>query len=175
MDANPSPIIYDVLPDSPLGPIFVAMRREAVVGLDFGASEQRFVERITNTWIAPLSRSPHPITAARQQISAYLAGERTDFDLPVDIDHLSAFQQDVLRATMTIPRGRTITYADLADQLGNPDAIRAVGGALGQNPIPLIIPCHRVIAAHGNLGGYSGSGGVKTKEKLLKLEGALLL
>src|SRR5260370_32831205 len=109
---------------------------------------------------------------ARQQIDAYLSGEREKFDLPI-LAEGTPFQQRVWNALRQIPYGQTRSYADIAVSLGDPKATRAVGAANGRHPIPLIIPCHRVVNADGGLGGFTG--GLEIKHFLLKLEGVLLL
>lgn len=126
-----------------------------------------FVENSSGT------ESSHPILRkTRKQLVEYFEGERTQFDLPVNPKGTD-FQQRVWQVLLDIPYGKTITYLELSHQLGDPNAIRAVGKANGQNPIPIIIPCHRVIGSGGKLVGYSG--GIDRKEWLLKHEGALLL
>jgi len=142
---------------SPLGPLTVAERDGAIVALDWGTSPAE-------------DRTPLLLTAA-QQLDAYSYCELRAFDLPL-APAGSAFQQAVWREMLAIPRGRTRTYGELAASLDG--VARAVGGACGSNPIPVIIPCHRVLAAGGKMGGYSGKGGVATKRFLLELEGARL-
>ena len=115
------------------------------------------------------------MSAARDQIEAYLRGNLKQFDLPIDWSTSTAFQQQVLKETCKIAYGQVKTYADIANALGNPKAIRAVGGAVARNPMPLVIPCHRVVSLHGKLRGYSGRGGVQTKAWLLQMEGHLLV
>jgi methylated-DNA-[protein]-cysteine S-methyltransferase len=105
-----------------------------------------------------------------QQISEYLLGERETFDLPIDWSGLTPFQEKALRATFDIPYGEVKTYGEIASQLGNPRAARAVGRAEATNPMPLVIPCHRVIGADGGLHGYGAGQGLETKAWLLKLE-----
>ena len=112
---------------------------------------------------------------ARQQILQYLAGTRTEFELPLDWTAMTGFQADVLRLTLGIPYGEVRTYGDLATQLGKPAASRAVGGALARNPLPLLIPCHRVVASTGALRGYSATGGIATKARLLQMEGQCIV
>ncbi len=104
-----------------------------------------------------------------EQIHLYLARKLKKFDVPIDLIGTD-FQKLVWRETMKIPYGEVITYSELAEKIRRPKAYRAVGNALGANPLPIIVPCHRVIASDGSLGGYSG--GVKIKEFLLGLEGA---
>ncbi len=107
---------------------------------------------------------------AARQIDQYLAGERRAFSLPYALTG-TPFQREVWEALASIPYGETITYAELARRLGRPKAVRAVGRACGQNPLSLILPCHRVMGARGRLTGYAG--GVEIKERLLQLEGVL--
>lgn len=108
---------------------------------------------------------------AAQQLTEYFQGCLQQFDLPVDISALTLFQQRVLQLTMQIPYGSKTTYGELAGKVGSPRAARAVGGALAVNPVPVIIPCHRVVASSGALTGYSATGGIMMKKFLLLLEG----
>lgn len=108
---------------------------------------------------------------AAQQLEQYFQGCLQQFDLPVDISSLTLFQQRVLQLTIQIPYGNCRTYGELAVEVGSPGAARAVGGALGANPVPVIIPCHRVVASNGALTGYSATGGIMMKKFLLSLEG----
>jgi O-6-methylguanine DNA methyltransferase len=104
----------------------------------------------------------------------YLEGRRADFDLPLDLTGLTVFQRLVLLAVVGVPRGKVATYAEIARKIDRPRAARAVGQALRRNPIPIVIPCHRVLASDGGLGGYTGRGGLRTKKQLLSLEGVRL-
>jgi methylated-DNA-[protein]-cysteine S-methyltransferase len=112
------------------------------------------------------------LSAAREQLVAYFAGEVTSFDLPL-VPRGTTFQQGVWSALRGIPFGETISYAELARRVGNPHAMRAVGGANGRNPLPIVVPCHRVIGADGSLTGFGG--GMERKRWLLEHEGALEL
>ena len=155
--ARSAPTVARITIASPLGPLTVGERDGAIVTLDWGPVRDE-------------DRTPLLLTAA-QQLDAYFYCELRAFDLPL-APAGSAFQQAVWREMLAIPRGRTRTYGELAASL---DGIaRAVVGACGSNPIPVIIPCHRVLAAGGKMGGYSGKGGVATKRFLLALEGARL-
>ncbi len=107
---------------------------------------------------------------ARAQLREYLLGARTQFSMPLDLSSLTGFQREVLLAVASVPYGQTRAYGEIAAQIGRPHAARAVGGSNARNPLPLVIPCHRVIAADGSLGGYSGLGGLRTKRRLLALE-----
>jgi len=109
------------------------------------------------------------------QLAAYLEGRAPHFDVAIDWSVLSTFQQQVLQCVLDIPFGQTRTYHDIAIQIGQAGAARAVGRANATNPMPIVIPCHRVLGADGKLHGYSGPGGVETKAWLLKLEGSRLI
>lgn len=172
--ARKEQIYYDVLSRSPIGPVYIALSARGVVAIDFSDGEEAFLSWIQKrTGVYPM-RSPERMAEATHQVEEYLAGKRAAFDLPVDMRFLTDFQRTVLHAVMRVPRGEVITYGALARVIGRPKAARAVGRALGSNPIPIVIPCHRVLASDGSLGGYSGRGGVRTKANLLRLEGVSL-
>jgi methylated-DNA-[protein]-cysteine S-methyltransferase len=117
----------------------------------------------------------HPVAGAvLSQLLEYLEGKRVQFDVPIDWTDFTEFQRRVLQATRAIPYGETRTYGEIARSAGSPRAARAVGQAEKANPIPVIIPCHRVIGADGAMVGYGGPEGVDLKARLLKLEGALI-
>jgi methylated-DNA-[protein]-cysteine S-methyltransferase len=117
---------------------------------------------------------PEWVRGAIARIVAHLAGGRTDYaDLPLDERGIGEWERAVYRAAAAIPFGETRTYGELAKTLGRPEASQAVGQALGRNPWPIVIPCHRILAAEGRTGGFSAPGGVTTKLKLLEIEGAL--
>ena len=142
---------------SPVGDLTLFEEAGQLVSLDWG-------------WVVDQSETTL-LLRARDQLHAYFDGALEVFDLQLAPPG-TAFQQRVWRALMEIPWGRTRTYGELAAGLRS--SARAVGGACGRNPIPIISPCHRVLAAGGSLGGYSGDGGLETKAALLRLEGALL-
>jgi O-6-methylguanine DNA methyltransferase len=167
-------LYYDRLPDTPIGPVYFAAHERGLVSVDFGVTEAQFIAQIQKNFGVTPIRAPEKLTQYALRITEYLTGRQTTLSLPFDIHHLTPFQQQVLLAALQIPRGQVYTYADIARKIGNPKAVRAVGQALGRNPIPIVIPCHRVVAANGKLGGYSGGGGLATKRKLLVLEGALM-
>jgi methylated-DNA-[protein]-cysteine S-methyltransferase len=123
----------------------------------------------------PMARGGHqaralgePLAAALEQLGEYFAGKRREFDLPLELTG-TPFQRDVWTALAEIPYGETVSYAELAAMVGRPTAFRAVGQANGANPVPIVLPCHRVVASGGRIGGYGG--GLPVKRKLLKLEG----
>ncbi|HEU0123849.1 MAG TPA: methylated-DNA--[protein]-cysteine S-methyltransferase [Bryobacteraceae bacterium] len=142
--------------ETPIGPLVLAGDRRALRQL-------RFFGRQEEAWIVDRA----PFRDAIDQLKAYFAGKLTDFDLSLAPEG-TPFQQSVWDALLTIPYGETTSYSAVARQIGRPNAIRAVGAANGANPIPIIIPCHRVIGSNGKLTGFGG--GLPTKEHLLKLE-----
>ena len=174
MAAKSRIVYYGYAPRTRVGPLYVAVNERGVVALDFGVSEQEFVARVTQRTKATLIRSDDAAAEAMKQVKEYLEGQRTRFDLPLDMSTMSEFQRRVLNIALKIPRGKYLTYGDVAKAIGKPQASRAVGQALGHNPVPIVIPCHRVLGSDGSLHGYSGGGGIQTKAWLLRLEGASL-
>lgn len=172
MAAKGKSVYYGYAPRTRVGPLFVAVNDRGLVALDFGLSEQEFVARVAHRMRATLIRSDDAVAEAMKQVKEYLEGQRTKFDLPLDMSALSEFQRRVLTIALKIPRGQYLTYGDVAKAIGKPQASRAVGQALGHNPVPIVIPCHRVLGSDGSLHGYSGGGGLQTKAWLLQLEGA---
>lgn len=167
-------IWYGGLADSRVGPLWVAVGRRGLVAIEFGDDEAGFVRRLAARSNAPVWRSQARVAESIAQLRDYLAGRRNSFDLPVDLSGVTAFQRKVLRAAAEVPAGLVATYGEIAQRIGRPRAARAVGQALARNPIPIVVPCHRVVAADGSLTGYSGGAGVETKARLLALEGAAL-
>ena len=108
---------------------------------------------------------------ARQQLREYLAGRRTAFDLPLDLSQGTRFQQRVWKQLQSVPYGRLLSYGDLACRVGGREHARAIGGAVGANPLPIVVPCHRIVGHDASIGGFSG--GLPAKRKLLALEGTL--
>lgn len=115
------------------------------------------------------------LVRAKIQLQEFFEGKRRAFDLPLERDQLKGFQQEVLEVTDSIPFGETRTYGQIAAILDKPKASRAVGAALARNPLPILIPCHRVVAADGNLTGYLGKKGIASKKWLLELEGQTIV
>jgi methylated-DNA-[protein]-cysteine S-methyltransferase len=153
--------------DRPLGPMLLAATARGLAGVWFVG--QRHGPDSSGWREDPA----HPVLQeAVAQLRAYFAGERTGFELPLDLGAGTPFQQDVWTALRTIPRGGTTSYAALARGLGRPQAARAVGAAVGRNPVSIVVPCHRVLGTGGSLTGYAG--GLERKIALLTLEGALM-
>jgi methylated-DNA-[protein]-cysteine S-methyltransferase len=136
------------------------------------ASEEEVRSRLAPHRVVVQQNRVAPILA---QLDDYLQGKRHAFDLAIDWSPLTPFQRDVLQLVYTIPYGQTRTYGEIASELGKPGAARAAGQANATNPMPLVIPCHRVLGSDGHLHGYGGAGGVETKAWLLRLEGSRLL
>lgn len=169
-----SPAYLGYLPETPLGTIWVAASERGLVAVQVGGSREDSIESLRRLGFTDLVFDSPRAARFLDEISAYLAGRRQDFDLPLDWSVLTPFQQQVLRATCEIPYGEVSTYGDLACRLGNPRAARAVGRAQATNPMPLVIPCHRVVGADGGLHGYGAGEGLPTKAWLLRLEGSYL-
>ncbi len=156
---NTPAYIYASMEHTPLGLISVGMS-------DIGLARVVFGPPPSTT--APFADLLH---TALTQIDEYLRGDRKDFSLPIDWSNMPAFQRAVLQLTLDIPYGEIRTYQQIADMLGKPGAARAVGQAEANNPMPLVIPCHRVVGSDGHMHGYGGRGGIPTKIQLLKMEG----
>ena len=157
--------------DSPFGPLLVAATRRGLVRLAYPNEERDDVLHELANRVSPrLLESPAQLDDVRRQLDAYFAREREQFDLDIDYALTQGFFRKVLRATARIPYGELSTYRLVATHAGSPRASRAAGNALGSNPIPIVVPCHRVIHSTGGLGGYTG--GLERKVFLLKLEGS---
>lgn len=166
---------------SPLGAIAVAVRGGRVVGVRFGYSSEAAA---TRALLSSSGCSDDSGAAASDQdelladdlidrLERYAAGEAVDFsDVPTDLAHLSGFQRRVVKACRAIPAGQRRTYGQLAAAAGSPGAARAVGQVMAMNRVPLIVPCHRVVASGGGLGGFSAPQGLAMKRRLLELEAA---
>ncbi|WP_428610438.1 methylated-DNA--[protein]-cysteine S-methyltransferase [Sedimenticola sp.] len=147
--------------DTPIGPLLLAGDTSGLEWIGFPEGKGR-VEPAPD-WV----RDAQPFKAVKQQLTEYFAGSRTTFDLPLR-PRGTPFQLKVLSALQTIPYGETRSYADIARRIHKPQAVRAVGAANGRNPLPIVIPCHRVIGADGSLTGFGG--GIQVKRFLLALE-----
>ncbi|GAA2411162.1 MULTISPECIES: methylated-DNA--[protein]-cysteine S-methyltransferase [Streptomyces] len=169
-------VVWGVV-DSDIGPLLLAATREGLVSVVFHATDavrDRAVERLASRLgTEPVEAPGSPLlTEAIRQVEAYFAGERRDFDLPLDWSLISGFNREVLRELASgVPYGTVVGYGDLAGRVGQPGAAQAVGMAMGANPLPVVVPCHRVVESGGGIGGFGG--GLETKRKLLALEGVL--
>ena len=154
-----------------LGTVRLAASPQGLVGLWFDG-QRHLPPQLDGPHAWPQDPQHPVLVAAIEQLHQYLRGERTQFVLPLDLAGGTPFQQDVWRALLTIGCGHTTSYGALSQQLGRPAAVRAVGAAVGRNPVSVVVPCHRVRGKDGALTGYAG--GLERKSALLQLEGAAL-
>ena len=164
-----SSIVYDTY-RSPLGSITTAATNNGLAGLWFQGQRHQ-PQELTDAPVWQQDKTNPVLRLVARQLTEYFTGERTRFDLPLDLSGGTAFQQAVWQVLLAIPQGQTASYAEVSRRIGNPAAVRAVGAAIGRNPVSIIVPCHRVLGANGSLTGYAG--GLEKKSALLKLEGAL--
>ncbi len=173
---------------TPVGPLHAAATNEGIVGLELRTTDEAFTASVGARTRRGLVTAGDPaaspgarghLAALEREIGEHVAGTRDAFDLPIVLEGVSDWDRRVLEGVRTIPRGATASYGEVARRIGSPGAARAVGGAVGRNPIGLLIPCHRVIGGDGTLGGYGGSwfGSreelLGLKERLLELEGVV--
>jgi methylated-DNA-[protein]-cysteine S-methyltransferase len=160
--------------DSPLGPLVVAGTPKGLVRVSYTEfrGEDEVLEELARRVSPRVLEAPARLDPVRRELDEYFEGQRHDFDVPIDWSYLAGFTREVLRATARIGFGEVSSYAGVAAEAGSPRAVRAAGNALGSNPMPVVVPCHRVLRSGGKLGGYTG--GLEKKEFLLRLEGALL-
>lgn len=169
-----SPFYIGVLRASPVGDLWIAISEQGLAAIEWSQDEADFGAYLTRRFKRPAQADVEQVALALRQLDEYLRGARKAFSLPIDWSLLRPFQRQVLQIVYAIPYGETRTYGEIAHALGKPRAARAVGRANATNPIPLVIPCHRVIGSDGKLHGYSGGQGLPTKEWLLKMEGAVI-
>ena len=151
------------------GNLYLAATERGLAGMWF--TDQRHVPDVSSWQRHDDTSQQRVLKQTQQQLEAYFAGELQQFDLPLDLSAGTPFQQAVWQALLKIPFGQTTSYGALSSRMGKPLAVRAVGTAIGRNPIGIIVPCHRVVGADGSLTGYAG--GLHRKEAFLKLEGAI--
>jgi len=163
-------VAYDLV-DTPVGQLLVAVTDRGLCEVSFDPEPEREVETLARNFGARVLRSPRPTDEARRQLDEYFAGERRRFDLPVDLRLAREFAGAVLKELARVPYGQLTTYGTLAAKAGRPRAARAVGTIMNRNPVPIVLPCHRVVGSTGALTGYGG--GLDRKRTLLELEGAL--
>ncbi|PTM57943.1 methylated-DNA--[protein]-cysteine S-methyltransferase [Desmospora activa] len=160
--------------DSPVGGIRIAATKNGVCRLDFAKGDERWLhlERWSKEWLGNvhLERNDEALTAVTQQLREYFVGRRRSFDVELDL-YGTSFQKLVWAQLWTIPYGELRSYKEVAQGMGAAKAVRAVGGANNKNPVPIIVPCHRVVGSNGSLVGYGA--GLDIKETLLTLEGSL--
>jgi methylated-DNA-[protein]-cysteine S-methyltransferase len=161
---------FDVV-DSPVGPLFVAASDRGLASISFDPDPGEQLERLARIAGPRVLRSPRSVDETRRELDEYFEGKRRAFDISLDLRALPPFTLSVLQQLAQVPYGETTTYGELASLVGRPRAARAVGTVMNRNRIPIVLPCHRVVGAGGNLVGYAG--GLGRKVALLQLEGAL--
>lgn len=166
------------LDNTPVGSIWLAATENGLLAISLWDDEERFrayVSRLTGESFAITGQKSPILIRALAELDEYLRGELREFTVPIDRSRFTSFQREALDLVCAVPYGRTTTYGAIAEQMGKPGAMRAVGRANATNPIPIIIPCHRVLGSDGKLHGYGARGGLETKAWLLKLEGSWLI
>jgi len=164
--------LYCTTMGSPFGPLMLVATPTGLCRVGLPGEGREALEEWLARWVGPepTEENPAALAAAVAQLREYFSRLRREFDLPLDLRG-TPFQQQVWRELRKVPYGQTVSYGELARRVGRPGAARAVGQAVGANPIPIIVPCHRVVGADGSLVGYGG--GLEIKSALLRLEGAL--
>jgi methylated-DNA-[protein]-cysteine S-methyltransferase len=162
-------VAYD-LTDSPVGELLVAATDRGLCRIAYRPDAA--LDELVEDFGARVLRVPRRLDLVRRELDEYFEGTRRAFDLDLDLSPVAAFQRTALHELALVPYGEVTTYGALAAKVGKPSAARAIGGAMNRNPIPIVLPCHRVVGANGSLVGYAG--GLDRKIQLLRLEGALL-
>jgi methylated-DNA-[protein]-cysteine S-methyltransferase len=157
--------------DTPLGTVLVAATDRGVCRISYDVEPERVADELARRFGVRVLRSPRAVDEVRGQLDEYFAGKRTAFDLSVDLRVAADFSRRVLEHLAKVPHGAVTTYGALAREAGQPRAARAVGTVMNRNPIPIVLPCHRVVGSNGSLVGYAG--GLERKRLLLSLEGAV--
>lgn len=168
-----APLYSGGLYDTPVGNLLLVVSDAGLVAVEWAHSKaalDRYLRRLGR----PVQAYQAKVAPYARELREYLVGKRREFTFPIDWDLLRPFQRSALQLVFSIPYGETCTYAEIAAALGRPRASRAVGRANATNPMPLVVPCHRVIGTDGKLHGYGGGSGLPTKAWLLQMEGAVL-
>ena len=163
-------VSYDVV-QTPIGDLLVAATQRGLCRIVFDPEPDREAESLARGYGVRVLRSPGAVDPVRRQLDEYFDGKRYAFELRTDLRIEAPFRRDVLTELAAVPYGATTTYGELARRAGRPHAARAVGVVMNRNPVPIVLPCHRVVGADGRLVGYGG--GLERKQALLRLEGAL--
>ena len=162
---------YDIV-DSPVGPLLVAASERGLLRVSFDPDPERELEQLGRIAGPRVLRAPRAVDNVRRELDEYFEQHRDAFDLTLDLRELTPFSLRVLGELALVPYGATSTYGELAARAGKPGAARAVGMIMNRNPVPIVLPCHRIVGSTGALVGYGG--GLERKVLLLRLEGALL-
>jgi methylated-DNA-[protein]-cysteine S-methyltransferase len=163
-------VAYDFA-DTPVGTLLVATTERGLCRISYDSRPDQAAEALAETYGARVLRAAKPLDPVRRQLDEYFEGTRTEFELPIDLRQTGSFSRAVLTRLARVPYGEVTTYGALAAAAHRPKAARAVGTVMNRNPIPIVLPCHRVVGANGSLVGYAG--GLERKEQLLTLEGAI--
>jgi methylated-DNA-[protein]-cysteine S-methyltransferase len=164
-------VAYDLV-DTPIGTLLVAATDRGLCRIVYDADPEQELDRLARVFGVRVLRTARPIDPARRELEEYFEGRRQRFDVDLDLALTADFNRRVLQELARVPYGEVVTYGELAVRAARPRAARAVGTVMNRNPLPIVLPCHRVIGANGKLVGYGG--GLHRKEALLKLEGAVL-
>jgi methylated-DNA-[protein]-cysteine S-methyltransferase len=162
---------YDVV-DTPIGPLLVAATDRGLLRISFDADADHSLADLTRVAGRRVLRAPRAVDTVRRELDEYFDQRRRSFDLAIDLRGATPFTAQVLDELARVPYGHTSSYGELAARVGRPRAARAIGMVMNHNPIPIVLPCHRVVGSDGSLTGYGG--GLHRKEHLLRLEGAIL-
>ena len=160
-------VSFDVA-DTQIGPLLLAVTERGLCRISFDPEPDRETETLARTFGVRVLRAPRELDPVRRELDEYFEGRRRDFDLPLDLRGREGFSRDILERLAKVPYGEVTTYKSLAVEAGNPRAARAVGTIMNRNPIPIVLPCHRVVGSNGSLVGYGG--GLERKRLLLDLE-----
>ena len=160
-------VSFDVA-DTQIGRLLLAVTDRGLCRISYDPEPERDTEELARTFGVRVLRAPKEVDLVRRELDEYLEGRRRDFDLPLDLRGRTGFAKDILERLARVPYGEVTTYGALAAQAGNPRAARAVGMIMNRNPIPIVLPCHRVVGSTGSLVGYGG--GLDRKRLLLDLE-----
>ena len=163
-------VAYDFA-DTPVGRVVVATSDRGLCRISYDTEPERVVDQLARGFGVRVLRAARPVDPVRRQLDEYFEQKRTSFDLDVDLRPSAEFSRSVLERLAEVPHGQVTTYGALAKAVGRPRAARAVGTVMNRNPIPIVLPCHRVVGSNGSLVGYAG--GLERKRLLLSLEGAL--
>jgi methylated-DNA-[protein]-cysteine S-methyltransferase len=165
-------VAYDVLEDTPVGALLVGVTERGVCRISFDPDPESQLERLARQYGPRVLRSGRPVERLHRELDEYFEGRRRHFEVEPDVRAVPEYQRRVLGELARVEYGHLTTYGELAARTGNPRAARAVGTVMNRNPVPIVLPCHRVVGANGSLTGYGG--GLDRKELLLRLEGAIL-
>jgi methylated-DNA-[protein]-cysteine S-methyltransferase len=165
-------VAFDVVSDTPMGSLLVGVTERGVCRISWDDDPEHHLDELARHYGPRVLRSSRPVEQVRRELDEYFAGRRQRFDVEPDVRGIAPYHARVLAELAKVEYGTTTTYGALAALTGNPRAARAVGTVMHNNPVPIILPCHRVVGASGSLTGYAG--GLDKKERLLRLEGAIL-